>query len=168
MWYQLIPKMFDSIFRGVIMIASNGHEKKRIETKTEVSHYISILKYAIHSGYAKITLQRNRFVDTEKDERFTNHFTIDNLFPDEDSVDALKRELHKIEIENYIETVEDTRYPTRSEMRVFGKKYGNDDVYIKIRAELMKSSVEGVNDVVYIMSFHYAEWPFTNHDFPYL
>ena len=49
-------------------------------------------------------------------------------------------------------------------MRVFGRKYG-DDVYIKIRAELLKS--DSGKDEIYVMSFHYAEWAFTERDFPY-
>jgi hypothetical protein len=34
--------------------------------------------------------------------------------------------------QEYIETVKDTRHLTRSDMRVFGKKYSNEDVYIKL------------------------------------
>lgn len=71
-----------------------------------------------------------------------------------------------IKVEDYIETVKDIKFVKRSEMRVFGKRY-NADVYIKIRVELMKSSMAGVDNVVFVMSFHYAERPFTDSDFPY-
>ena len=50
-------------------------------------------------------------------------------------------------------------------MREFGKVYnGNDDVYIKIRVELL-----GVNGqtTTFVMSFHFAEKPFKAEMFPY-
>ncbi len=69
-----------------------------------------------------------------KEERYTNQYTVNTLFPNENPVDALKRELLTLTVENYIQTVKDLRFPNRSEMREFGKVYnGNDDVYIKIR-----------------------------------
>ena len=51
-------------------------------------------------------------------------------------------------------------------MRVFGKNYG-DDVYIKIRVELMNFGKVGVFDTVFVMSFHYAKHAFAESDFPY-
>jgi len=73
----------------------------------------------------------------KKDERFTNRFTVGDLFPNEDPVDALKRELLKIETENYIETAKDIKFPKRSEMRIFGRRY-NVDVYIKTELNLCR------------------------------
>ena len=53
-------------------------------------------------------------------------------------------------------------------MREFGKVYnGNKDVYIKIRVEVMKAGNAGVDNVVFIMSFHYAISPFSREIFPY-
>lgn len=50
-------------------------------------------------------------------------------------------------------------------MREFGRFYeGKDDVYIKIRVELLS---ENGNHTAFVMSFHYAEIPFTPEDFPY-
>lgn len=62
-------------------------------------------------------------------------------------------------------TVKDIHFPKRSEMREFGKKYnGNDDVYIKIRVELLG---QYGNTTTFVMSFHFAERDFIPGMFPY-
>ena len=138
--------------------------KERIESELEVKSYIQNLKYALDKG-AKINFQINRRVDTERNEKFTNQYTVNTLFSDEDPVDALKRELMSLTVEEYMKTVMDLRFPKRSEMREFGKTYhGKDDVYIKIRVELL--GLYG-NTTTFVMSFHYAERPFTSEMFPY-
>lgn len=136
----------------------------RIESELEVKAYIQNLKFALNNG-ARIDFQAKRRVDDNRDERFTNQYTVNALFPDENPVDALKRELLSIRVEDYMRTVKDIRFPKRSEMREFGKVYnGNDDVYIKIRVELL-----GVNGqtTTFVMSFHFAEKPFKAEMFPY-
>ena len=78
---------------------------------------------------------------------------------------VLKRELQTLSVEEYMQTVKDLRYPKRSEMREFGKVYdGKGEVYIKIRVELL-SAMGG--HTTFVMSFHYAEIPFTSDMFPY-
>ena len=68
-------------------------------------------------------------------------------------------------MEDYIRTVKDIRFPNRSEMREFGKEYnGSEDVYIKIRVELLG---EYGNTTMFVMSFHFAEKPFEMKMFPY-
>ena len=137
---------------------------KRIESKLEVQAYIQNLKYALNNG-ASIQFQISRLVDEKRDERYTNLYTVNLLFPNEDPTTALKRELLTLSVEDYIQTVKDLRFPKRSEMREFGKRYvGNGDVYIKIRVELL--SAYG-NATTFIMSFHFAEIPFTKEMFPY-
>lgn len=136
----------------------------RIESELEVKAYIQNLKFALNNG-ARIDFQAKRRVDDNRNERFTNQYTVNALFPDENPVDALKRELLSIRVEDYMRTVKDIRFPKRSEMREFGKVYnGNDDVYIKIRVELL-----GVNGqtTTFVMSFHFAEKPFNPEMFPY-
>ena len=138
--------------------------KARIETELEVKAYIQDLKYALNNG-AQIDFQVKRRVDEDRDERFTNQYTVNKLFPDENPVDALKRELLTLTVEDYMQTVKDLRFPKRSEMREFGKVYnGNEDVYIKIRVELL--GLYG-NTTTFIMSFHFAERAFTPDMFPY-
>ena len=139
---------------------TNSNEAKRIETRSEVDTYLDQLKYSLTNSKAKLQFQKERLTDTQRDERFTNRYTVGDLFPDEDPVDALKRELLTLRAENYIETVKDTRFPHKSEMRVFGKRYGAD-VYIKFRVDMINGNI------VFVMSFHYAVYPFSESDFPY-
>ena len=138
--------------------------KVRIESELEVSSYIQDLKYALNNG-ARITFQEKRLVDEKRDEKYTNQYTVNKLFPDENPVDALKRELLTLSVEDYMQTVKDIRFPKRSEMREFGKVYnGTEDVYIKIRVELL--GMYG-NTTAFVMSFHFAEKAFTPEMFPY-
>ena len=138
--------------------------KERIESELEVKTYIQNLKYALDNG-AKITFQVKRVVDENRDKKYTNQYTVDILFPNENPVEALKRELKSLKVEEYIRTVKDLRFPNRSEMREFGKVYNSkDNVYIKIRVELL--NMYGVA-TTFVMSFHFAERPFTAEMFPY-
>lgn len=82
-------------------------------------------------------------------------------------MEVLKRELGRLAVQDYIETVKDKRYPNRSEMRVFGKKYIYKDVYIKIRVELINVIDAGGDNYIFVMSFHFAEEEFVEGDFPY-
>ena len=138
--------------------------KSRIESEIEVKAYIQDLKFALNNG-AKIDFQAKRLVDEKRDEKYTNQYTVNKLFSDENPVDALKRELLTLSVEDYMQTVKDIRFPKRSEMREFGKVYnGTDDVYIKIRVELL--GMYG-NTTTFVMSFHFAENAFTPEMFPY-
>lgn len=138
--------------------------KVRIESELEVKSYLQDLRYAIDNG-AQISFQVKRLVDEQRDEKYTNRYTVDTLFPDENPVDALKRELKALTVEEYVRTVKDLRFPNRSEMREFGKVYnGKDDVYIKIRVELLGRYG---NTITFVMSFHFAEKAFTPEMFPY-
>lgn len=138
--------------------------KERIETEIEVKTYIQRLQYAIKNG-ARIEFQEFRRVDDTRDEHYTNQYTVRTLFPDENPLDALKRELLTLTYEDYMRTVKDLRFPKRSEMREFGKTYnGNEDVYIKVRVELLGQ--HGLTST-FVMSFHFAEKPFKDEMFPY-
>lgn len=137
---------------------------ERIESELEVKAYLQNLRYAIENG-AQITFQVRRMVDEQRDEKYTNQYTVTTLFPDENPIDALKRELKTLTVEEYMRTVKDIRFPNRSEMREFGKRYnGEDDVYIKIRVELL--GLYG-NTTTFVMSYHFAEKKFTEDMFPY-
>ena len=136
----------------------------RIETEAEVKAYIQNLRFALNSG-ARIDFQVHRRVDENREERFTNQYTISTLFPSENPLEVLRRELLTLTVEEYMCTVKDIRFPNRSEMREFSKVYnGNDDVYIKIRVELL--GLYG-GTTTFIMSFHFAEKAFTPDMFPY-
>ena len=136
----------------------------RIESELEVKTYIQDLKFALNNG-AQINFQAKRRVDENREEKYTNQYTINTLFPNENPVDAIKRELLTLSVEDYMQTVKDMRFPKRSEMREFGKVYNShDDVYIKIRVELLGIYGE---TTTFIMSFHFAERAFTPDMFPY-
>lgn len=138
--------------------------RSRIASELEVRSYLQDMKYALEHG-AKVTFQEERQVDLNRDRRHTNKFTVADLFPDENPVTALKRELQQLAVEEYMQTVKDLRFSNRSEMCEFGKVYdGKGDVYIKVRVELLS---EYGNHTVFVMSFHYAAFPFTPQMFPY-
>lgn len=138
--------------------------KERIESELEVKAYIQNLKYALEHG-AKITFQAKRLVDKNRDEKYTNQYTVSALFPNENPEEALRRELSTLTVEEYMRTVKDLKFPKRSEMREFGKVYNaTDHVYIKIRVELLG---EYGNMTTFIMSFHFAEKIFKQEMFPY-
>lgn len=102
--------------------------KSRIESKCEVEAYIENLKYALNNG-ARIEFQKRRRVDDNRNVKFTNEYTVNSLFPNENPVDAIKRELMTLTVEEYMRTVQDLRFPKKSEMREFGKIYNDvDDV----------------------------------------
>lgn len=122
------------------------------------------LKFALNNG-AEIQFQAKRRVDDNREEKYTNQYTVNTLFPDENPVDALRRELLALSVEDYMQTVKDIRFPKRSEMREFGKVYNSkDDVYIKIRVELLGTYG---TPATFVMSFHFAEKAFTPEMFPY-
>ena len=116
--------------------------RTRIESEIEVKSYLQDLRYALQQN-AQITFQAERLVDQNRDLRYTNPFTVADLFPDENPVTALKRELQTLTVHEYMRTVKDLRFSKRSGMREFG------------------------NSTVFVMSFHYAEIPFTPDMFPY-
>lgn len=138
--------------------------KRRIESEIEVNAYIQNLRFALNNG-AKIGFQIRRRIDANRDEKFTNQYTVNALFPNENPIEAIRRELLSLSVQDYMQTVKDMRFPAKSEMREFGKIYnGKDDVYIKIRVELL--GVYG-QTTTFVMSFHFAEKPFTSEMFPY-
>ena len=138
----------------------------RIESREEVRAYLSKLRYALNNG-AKIDVQLIRGVDQNRDPKYTNRNTLAYLFPDEDPKDAMRRELQQLTVEAYLRTVKDLRFKNRSEMREFGKVYnGSDEIYIKIRVELMDARGFG-DHTTFVMSFHIAEKPFSQETFPY-
>ena len=136
----------------------------RIETELEVKSYLQNLKYALNHG-AKIEFQAKRLVDDMRDSRYTNAYTISTLFPNEDPIKALKRELLLLTEQDYIRTLKDIRFPKRSEMREFGNVYNKiEDVYIKIRVEILGNYGA---PTTFVMSFHFAERPLIPELFPY-
>lgn len=125
------------------------------------------IAWAISSGGSLVYLVEDRKVDEKREKRYTNRYTLATLFPQEDVVVAVKRELCTLSAADYIETVQDIRFPKRSEMRVFGKRYTDDDVYIKFRVELASVKHGNGENHVLVMAFHFSERAFQESDFPY-
>ena len=150
------------------MTSEQQNLDSRIESRQEVGTYLARLEHALKTGSAKINFQKNRRVDKNRDKRYTNAYTIACLFPKQNPEEVLKKELAKLIIDEYIETVKDKNMPNRSDMRIFGKVYSKGEVYIKIRVELIKATRYGVEDLIFIMSFHYSTKPFEKIEFPYL
>lgn len=82
----------------------------RTESEADVRSYLQNLRYALEHG-AEINFQAERRVDRERDFRYTNRFTVTDLFPSENPVDALRRELKSLTVEEYLRTVRDLRFP---------------------------------------------------------
>lgn len=142
-----------------------SNETHRVEKKEEVEAYIAKLIYALGNSRGQIIFQKERKSDQKRDPRYTNKYTVADLFSNEAPQKALKRELKKLSVREYIDTVKDNDYPDRSEMRVFGRVYpGSKEVYIKIRVELLKFNCD---HGVFVMSFHFAEHPLSEETFPY-
>lgn len=140
---------------------------ERIESRLEITSYLQNLKYSLKNG-AKIHFQEKRNVDKLRDFKYSNEYAMMDLFPNKDPITVLKHELLSLTVHNYIRTVRDINRPNNSEMREFGKIYGpNKDIYIKIRVELLKSGSCGIDNYVFIMSFHYSTIPFSESTFPY-
>jgi len=142
-------------------------EKRVIESKIEVTTFLDRLKYLLQAGTALLYFQTHRKVDMDRDIKYSNRYTMSKLFPNEDEVEVLKRELARLTVHDYTETVKDQRYPNRSNMRVFGKRYLGKDVYVKVRVEVLNGYGGGTGHI-FVMSFHFAEIGFCDCDFPYV
>lgn len=141
-----------------------ANSRSRIESEIDVDLYLKDLVSALDHHNGRISFQMKSSSNQDRNERYTNRFTINHLFSNEDIPTVLKRELKLIRIENYIMTVIDREFPAKLEFRVFGKYY-DDDVYIKMRVE-QEGAYEN-NPLVYLISFHYAMYEFHQNDFPY-
>ena len=132
------------------------------KSKEDVKTYIAKLKYALENDKVKITYQKKRQTDKTRNLRFTNEYTIANLFSDENPVLAIKREIATLSIKDYMYCEKDTKYPKRSDMFVFAKYY-DDYVYIKLRVELLSQ----LGNYIFVLSFHYTDVPINDGCFPY-
>ena len=142
---------------------NNNIDSSRIEKIEEVKAFLARMKYAIDNG-AKITVQEERQVDNNRDVKYTNKYTLADLFPNENPSEAIIRELKSLTEKDYIRTLKDLRFPNRSELREFGKEYNSKDVYIKVRVEIIPATSQ---TPIFVMSFHYAMKSFSAENFPY-
>lgn len=142
-------------------------ENTRIETKFEVETFLAQLNYQLTRG-AQLNLIEDRNVDKDRNLKFTNRYTIAELFPDEKPVVALRRELLLVGVEHYLQTLTDIRYPQQKEWREFGKVYPeNKEIYMKFRVVLLGTDKSRCEDYILVMSFHHSTVAFKNRTFPY-
>ncbi len=139
-------------------------EDNYISSEEEVLTHLNKLKYALKQSSLRVSVQVERKVDENRPIQYTNKYTLATLFPNESPVDALKRELKKLKLENYMWTVKDNKFKDRTDMFVYALKY-TDYVYIKIRVELI--SKQYFSNYIFVMSFHFSNRRITKGDFPY-
>ena len=80
-----------------------SYTNARIESELEIRTYLQKLQYALDQG-AEISFQAKRLVDQNREEKYTNQYTVNTLFPDENPKEALKRELKTLTVEEYMKT----------------------------------------------------------------
>lgn len=142
-------------------------EITRVETKAEVETFLAQLNYQISKG-VRLNLIEDRMVDKEREPKYTNRFTVAELFPDEEPCKALKRELLLVRTDHYLQTLTDNKYPQKKEWREFGKVYPVDkEIYMKFRVVLLGAEKAYYDDLVLVMSFHHSTVAFKNRIFPY-
>ena len=146
---------------GGIINASDGKFECVPQNREDVEAYLAKLKYALQDKSILIEFQEVRYADKNRPKKYTNAYTMAKLFPDARPNDVLQRELASLDVQEYIETVKDSRYPRRSEFWVFGRKYEGEDVYIKFRVEIIQRTH------IFIMSFHFSDIPFSEVHFPF-
>ncbi len=64
-------------------MALTKNTNKRIETKAEVDSYLAKLHYALDHSQVQVHFIKKRRVDYEKNPKYTNRYTIADIFPDE-------------------------------------------------------------------------------------
>lgn len=131
-----------------------------------VTAFIAKLKYVLADPNCQIRLQFDRRNDANRPVRYTNRYTISKLFSKLDPVKVMKRELANLSVQDYVETISDRTKTNLSDFYVFSKEYEGSNVYIKIRVEALSPQAFGQN-YVFVMSFHFAEFPISHSDFPH-
>lgn len=135
---------------------------KRVQSIAEVKDMLARLKYAIKSNPSfKIIVTRKS--DEGKQLQYTNKYTLDNLFPNESPAEALRNELVTLSVEEYKETLTDDLYPEK-DLHVFIRQYDEQQVFIKIRAELLTSTGRSL---LVVISFHFAEYEVKLSELPH-
>ncbi len=131
------------------------------KNKEDVEAYLAKLRYALQEKSTLIELQEERYVDRDRKKEHTNVYTLGELFPHESPKEAMRRELAHLKVQEYIETLKDSRFPKRSELWVFGKQYMEQDTYIKFRVEIIQ------RNHIFVLSFHFSTIPFSEVYFPF-
>jgi hypothetical protein len=137
-----------------------------IEILSEVRLFLEELQLALSEKKSTIIISNKEIFQMGRLEFCTNMATIETLFPDEYADVALRRELKTLTEKNYMYSLKNIQYPLTSKRRVFGKRYGDDDIYIKLRIEF--DSDKSLNKtIIFVLSFHVSTEKFHPKNFPY-
>ena len=104
-------------------------------------------------------MPRARLSEAEKESRFTNPQTLQNLGYDDEDV---KEELKRLRLDEYYHSVKDDRAHNTPYFRVFIKEIKSLQIYIKVK--LVKVSEK---KTVVCISFHETEYHVSKEDLPY-
>lgn len=134
---------------------SNEAQEVWVEQKEAVDVYLCELKAALKNTSRQFIIKKDSPL---KDMEYRTDYTIATLFPDEQPKAALRRELGKLEIHEYIENRRDSNPKFIEPLWLFGRTYNEKEVYIKLSmreegcSKPKKYSVKN-------LSFHFAEFP---------
>lgn len=131
-----------------------------VENRDCIKEYLSKLRFVLENRRCSVYFQELRNCDQDRTIKHTNKFTVNKLFPDENIVNALKRELGLLEVVDYLYSLKDKKFPKKAMLSVFAKKYDGEYVYIKIRVETIVS-------VVVVISFHFSSTIIEDDEFVY-
>lgn len=141
-------------------------EERITESKSEIEIFIHELRLALANKKSFIRVIEKKTSEIGRDAEQTNASTISTLLPDEYPHIALRRELKKLEVIDYMYSMTDSLFPYGNKLKVFGKNYSGADVYIKLKLEFeYDKSFE--NAIVLVLSFHKSTRPFGLNEFPY-
>lgn len=143
-----------------------SEETNWVEERSVVLAFLAKLKFMLESPRTRIHLDIKKS-DQYKPYEFTNRFTFADLFPNENPVDVLRRELSLLTISDYMHTAIDVINQKSPNYYVFAKKFGKY-VYIKVKIVVFNGSIPGQQDTMLVMSFHYAEFYIDDNSFQYL
>ena len=125
-----------------------------ISEQKEVCLFLSQLKTILQSPKFNLDTDLDILMK-KKNEDPCDPFTTENTLSELafDSIDVV-RELLKIEICNYVETVTDNKNPSFPPFFVFRREINKKEVYIKVKIR------DKLNNKVFCVSFHFARHPF--------
>jgi hypothetical protein len=141
-------------------------EDKITESISEIQIFIHELRVALANKKCFINVIEKKTSEIGRDIEQTNTSTINTLFPDEFPHVALRRELKKLDVRNYMYSMTDILYPQGNKLKVFGKNYAGSDIYIKLKLEF-ENDKSYENAIVLILSFHKSTRIFRSDEFPF-
>ena len=121
------------------------------ENNTQTEEFLTKLKSILCSGMFDINKDLEvLFSLTEGSPGFMNAQTLDDLGY---TIVDVRDTLLSLTVQDYSETMFDSRELTGPGFRVFGRNIRNKEVYIKVKIRVRE------NHSVFCISFHYSQYP---------